>query len=112
MYCHLIFAWAGDGLLQSTAKLLALDETGIVMLGDTLDLGHVRTTTATGRSRKRGLKKVATANPNEVPYLDTVWKAAHFQCNTVIEDAELLSCVALSCGRIVVGRKDGTLSVR
>jgi hypothetical protein len=41
-----------------------------------------------------------------------VWQAKHWACVTEMEDDELLSCVCIFNMQVIVGRRDGKLSVR
>ncbi len=61
--------------------------------------------------RGRRLKKVATASPYAVRYSETVWHAPHWKCTSSIAETQLVTCVVVCCGRIVAGRRDGTISV-
>jgi hypothetical protein len=61
----------------------------------------------------RGLKKVPTATPHTAPYLESVWQVRHWRCVSTIKeiDLELITCITVCCGRVVAGRRNGTLSV-
>ncbi len=72
-------------------------------------VGDMTTRSSTGKSKHR---KIETRTPHVPEYEENVWQDRHWQCVTTLQDSELISSVTVCTGRIVAGRRDGTLSVR